>query len=87
MIQYLTIIQKSLLEKLFRYSFSLSVTDCNSFDSYTQDEVNFTFWTDYISWSLYTYNRKTNSKENKNYTKTSTNVFATNPVILVYICF
>lgn len=87
MIQYLTIIQKAFwrnfLDTLFRYR----VTDCNSFDSYTQDEVNFTFWTYYISWSLYMYNRKTNSKENKNYTKTSTNVFATNPVILVYICF
>lgn len=41
MIQYLTIIQKwrNFLDILFRYR----VTDCNSFDSYTQDEVNFTF--------------------------------------------
>lgn len=30
------------------------------------------------------YNRKTNSKENKNYTKTHTKVFDTNPVILMY---
>lgn len=31
------------------------------------------------------YNRKTNYKENKNYTKTHTKMFATTPVILVYI--
>lgn len=43
MIQYLTIVQKSLVEKLFRYSFPYWVTNCNSFDSYTQDDVNLTF--------------------------------------------